>query len=166
MNWRELTQGPPLRWVQPSAWKMNYQLLRGDQEIATLRYQSLWKALATLENEDGCWTFTPHDFAQTRATIRPCGSDTDIATFRSSWKGEGTLELPGGRQILATTNGWQNRLEMKEASGESLLRLRYDNIWCTTAALDIQPRALAVPETSWIVGIGWYRMVMMQVMLQ
>lgn len=37
MNWHELTQGPPLRWVIPSVWKMHYQLLHGDREIATLQ---------------------------------------------------------------------------------------------------------------------------------
>src|SRR5262249_13808920 len=100
---------------------------------------------------------------QTRVTIRPCDSEADIATFRcNSWKGGGTLDLPDGRRIRAVTNLWQTQLEFQDENGESLVRMKYDSFWCTSATVDIRPAALTVPETSWMTALGWYLMVMMQ----
>jgi len=163
MNWSELVSGPPLRWVQPGMLKMNYELLRGDEVISTLRFKSLFGALATAENEDGCWTFKRIGFFQTRATIRACGSETEVASFRSNtWKGGGTLELQSGRHILATTNLWMTRLEFEEASGERFMRFKYDNVWGSAATVGIPASAFSAPETSWMAAFGWYLMVMMQ----
>ena len=162
MNWSEGIQRP-MRWVQPRKLKMNYELVRGNDVIATLRFKSSWGSLATLENADGCWTLKRSVGWQTRVTVRTCGSEADIATFKcNSWKGGGTLELPGGRRILATTNMWQTQLEFHEESGECLVRLKYDSFWCTSAALDVSPAGQTAPETSWITALGWYVMVMMQ----
>jgi len=58
--------------------------------------------------------------------------------------------------------GSQTQLEFKGASGESLMRFKYESAWCTSAAVGIQASALAAPETSWMVAFGWYLMVMMQ----
>ena len=163
MDWKELLSGPPLRWIQPRMMKMNYQLLRGDEVITTLNFKSPWGTLATIENADGCWTFKRVGFFQTRATIRPCGSEAEIATFRNdTWKGGGTLEFQNGREILATTNVWQTQLEFREPSGETLMGLKYENLWCTSATVGIEPSALSAPEMSWMVPFGWYLMVMMQ----
>lgn len=163
MNWSGANH-EPMRWIQPRKLRMNYQLVRGTDVITTLRFKSCWGSLATVENADGCWTFKRSGFWQNRVTVRPCGSETNIATFRcNSWKGGGTLDLPGGQQLLVKANGWQTQLEFQKASGESLFRLKYDSLWCTSATLDVRPAALSAPETSWITALGWYLMVMMQV---
>jgi len=96
-----------LKWVQPSAWKMQYELRTGDELIATLRFRSSFGSFATAESEDGCWTFKRVGFWRTRATIRGCESETNIAMFKNNtWSGGGALELPDGRKVLATTNFW------------------------------------------------------------
>ena len=161
MNWSELVPGPSLRWKTPNSLKMHYQLVHGDKVITTMRFKSAFDSLARVENADGCWTFKRMGF--TRTTIRPCGSETESATFRNNWKGGGTLELPNGRHIPAAMNFWQTQLEFKETSGDTLIRLKYGRIWCTTATVGIQGAALNEPETSWLVALAWYLMVMSQV---
>lgn len=59
-------------------------------------------------------------------------------------------------------NFWQTQLEFKETSGDTLI-LKYDSIWYTKATIGIQGAALDAPETSWMVALGWYLMVMSQV---
>jgi hypothetical protein len=163
MRWAELAQGLPLQWVQPSKLKMNYQLIRGNEVITTMRFKSIFGSLATVENPDGCWTFKRMGFLQTRATIRPCDSETEIATFRNNtWKGGGTLEFPNRRR-KATANFWQTHLDFEETAGGSVIRFKYDSVWCASATVGIQTTALSAPETSWMVALGWYLMVMMQV---
>jgi hypothetical protein len=107
-------EGSLLRRVQPNALKMEYELRADEQLAATLSFRSPIGTFATARSSDGCWTFKRAGILQTRATIRFCGSDNDLATFRNNpWTGGGTLELHDGRTFLATTNLWQSRLEIK-----------------------------------------------------
>jgi hypothetical protein len=154
--------GKELEWVQPSAWKMEYELHAGNELIATLRFRSSFGSFATAESADGCWTFKRVGFWQTRVTIRGCESDTNIAMFRNNtWSGGGTLELSDGRKILATTNLWQTNLEFKTEEGATLIRLKTAGLVHLSAKVEIQPHADGLPELLWIVMFGWYLAVMM-----
>lgn len=154
--------GRELKWVQPSAWKMEYELRAGDELIATLRFRSSFGSFATAENADGCWTFKRVGFWQTRVTIRDCGSETDTATFKNNtWSGGGTLELPDGRKILATTNLWQTNFEFRTEADETLIRFKTGGLVHLSATVEILPGAAGVPELPCLVMLGWYLAVMM-----
>jgi hypothetical protein len=163
VNWIDLQQGRPLKWTQPNTLKMNYELKAGDYVISTLRFRSIFGSLATGENADGCWTFKRVGFFQTRATIRTCGYEAEIAAFKNdTWSGGGTLELQGGRKLLATTNLWQTKMDFQDESGHSLIRFKTEGILQLSNVVTVEPSALRVPETSWLVIFGWYLVVMMQ----
>ena len=154
--------GREVKWVQPSAWKMEFELRAGDELIATLRFRSSWGSFATAESADGCWTFKRIGFWQTKATIRTCGSEADIALFNNNtWSGGGTLELADGRKLLATTNGWRTTLEFKSETGETLVRFKSGGFIHVSATVEIQPAAAEMPELPWIVMLGWYLIMMM-----
>jgi hypothetical protein len=154
--------GRELKWVQPKALKMEYELRTDDELIATLRFRSSFGSFATAESADGCWTFKRVGFWQTRVTIRGCGSETDIASFKNNtWSGGGTLELPDGRKILAATNFWKTSFEFKTETGETLVRFKTGGLVHFSAKVDIQPAAAEVPELPWVVMFGWYFAVMM-----
>jgi hypothetical protein len=152
-----------LEWVQPRALKMHYELRSDNELIATLGFRSVWGSFATAESADGCWTFKRVGFFQTRATIRACGSDADIATFKNNtWSGGGTLTLADGREFLATTNLWQTQLDIQTAAGEVLVHLKTSGFWQNSASVDLTPVGLQMPELPWMVLFAWYVVVMMQ----
>jgi len=154
--------GRELEWVQPSAWKMEYELRAGDELIATLRFRSLFGSFATAESADGCWTFKRVGFWQTRVTIRGCGSETDSATFKNNtWSGGGTLDLPDGRKILANTNLWQTNFELRTEAGAALVRYKIGGVVHLSAKVEIQPDIAGIPELPWLVMFAWYLAVMM-----
>jgi hypothetical protein len=141
---------------------MNYELLAGNELAATLRFRSSFGSLATGESPDGCWTFKRAGFFQTRVTIRVCGEEADIAVFRNNtWSGGGTLELPDGRELLATTNLWQTNLEFKSEPEATLLRFKSSGLIHLSATVEIQQQAIALGELPWMVMLGWYLIVMM-----
>jgi hypothetical protein len=43
----------PLKWMQPSALKMQYELRTGEDVVAALRFRSMWGTFATAESADG-----------------------------------------------------------------------------------------------------------------
>jgi hypothetical protein len=140
---------------------MEYELHADDELIATLNFRSSFGTFATAESADGCWTFKRIGFWQTRATIRRCGWDTEIATFKNNtWSRGGTLELSDGRKIQATTNMWQTNLEFKMESGEVLFRLKSGGFVHLSATVAVEPDAAGMPELPWMVMLGWYLMVM------
>ena len=154
--------GRELKWVQPSAWKMQYELRAGDELIATLRFRSSFGSFATAESADGCWTFKRVGFWQTRVTIRGCESEMDIAMFKNNtWSGGGTLELLDGRKLLATTNVWQTNFEFKTELGEALVRFKTGGVVHLSATVEIQRDAAGEPELPCVVMFGWYLAVMM-----
>jgi len=86
----------------------------------------------------------------------------DIALFKNNtWSGGGTLELPDGRKVLATTNFWQTNFEFKTEAGEALVRFKTGGLVHLSATVEIHPDAVGVPELPWVIMFGSYLAVMM-----
>lgn len=69
-----------LSWSQRSSLlKREFDLRAGGTLVATLKFRSMLGSFATAEGGDGCWTFKRVGFWQNKATIRSCGSDTNLA---------------------------------------------------------------------------------------
>ncbi len=152
-----------LKWIQPHALKYEFELQVDGELAATLRLKSSFGSFATAESADGCWTFKRVGFWETRATVRACDSETDIATFKNNtWKGGGTLVLADGRKYLVNTNFWQTQYEFKTETGERLFG--YTNIGGVmhlSARVQIEPQVVNLPELPWLVMFGWYLALMM-----
>jgi hypothetical protein len=154
--------GQELKWVQPSTFKMAYELRSGEELIAALRFRSAFGSLATAESLDGCWTFKRVGFFRTRATIRLCGTEEELAVFRNNtWSGGGTLEFPDGRKLQATTNFWQTNLEFRGEGGELLVRFKSGGLIHLSAQVEIPAEAARRPELPLLALSGWYLTVMM-----
>ncbi|MBN1429537.1 MAG: hypothetical protein JXB07_14275 [Anaerolineae bacterium] len=151
-----------LSWVQPSALKQEYEL-RADEELAaTLSFKNIFGSLAKAESADGCWTFKRIGFWETKATIRACDGDTDIAVYKNNtWNNGGTLELPDGRKYFASLNFWATRYEFKNELDDVLLRYtKIGGVAHFSAQLDIMPSAVNVAELPWMAMLGWYLPIM------
>jgi len=156
--------GQQLKWVQPSAFKMQYELRVGDELAATLRFRSSFGSFATGASADGCWTFKRTGFWQTRVTIRRCGEDVDIATFKNNtWSSGGTLELADGRKLPASTNFWQTNFEFQDELCRQMIKFKTGGLIHSSATVDVEPNAVSVPELPWVIMLGWYLVVMMHI---
>ena len=155
--------GTALRWEQPSASKMEYELrANGAATVTTLRFRSMFGSLATAESADGCWTFKRVGFWQPRVTVRVCGSETDIATFtNNTWSGGGTLVLPDSRKLLASTNMWATQYEFKTETDASLIHYKMHGMIRLSSDVTLQPAAADLPELPWLVPFGWYLTILM-----
>lgn len=154
--------GSELKWIQPSAFKMEYELRMNDELAGRLTFRSAFGTFATGESADGCWTFKRVGFFQTRVSIRRCGEQEDLATFKNNtWSGGGTLEFADGRRFLAGTNFWQTSLEFKTEAGEPFVRFDTGGMIHISATVEILPRAAGASETPLVVMLGWYLVVMM-----
>jgi hypothetical protein len=155
--------GQRLRWVQPSGWSMKYRLEADAQPVASLEFRSLLGSFATGESEDGAWTFKRTGFLRTSVTIRKRGEDADVARFaNSTWSGGGTLHLPDGRALRASTNLWHSQIVFETEAGERLLTFSGGGILHLSTEVEIEPAGAKMPELPWIVMLGCYLVVMLR----
>jgi hypothetical protein len=156
--------GRELDWTQPAAFVRDYELRAGTDLVATLKLRSGFGTLATAESGDGCWTFKRVGFWDPRASVRACGAEEDLATFRNNtWSSGGTLVLADGREFRATTNFWNTHFEFLDGESEPIVRLRYGSgILHTSAHVQIAKSAAWLSEIPIIVLFNWYLAVMLQ----
>ena len=151
-----------LKWIQPSTFRMLYELRTNGELAGMLSFRSAFGTLATGESEDGCWTFKRVGFFQTRVSIRVSGEADDLAIFRNNtWSGGGTLEVRGGKRFLADTNFWHSNLQFKTESGEALVQFKTGGLIHLNATVEIEPRAAGLEQLPLIVMLGWYLILMM-----
>jgi hypothetical protein len=149
-----------LTWSQENS--KEHVLRSGPDLVATLKFRSLFGTLATAESGDGCFTFKRTGFWQSRATIRTCDSETDLATFTNhTWKSGGTLEFPDGLKYKATTNFWQTRMAFTTESEEPLVGFHYGGFFKMKADVEVTPPGLRDPLLHLLVTFGWYLAVML-----
>jgi len=156
--------GHELEWRQPHASKRQFELVAGDERIATLEFRSMFGSLAIAESADGVWTFKRVGFFQPSVTIRTAASEAEIAVFRNrTWSAGGTLELPDGRRYPANTNFWMSTYEFKNENSEMLVRFtRIRGVLHRAATVEIGSAGATEAELPWLVALGWYLAVMMQ----
>lgn len=155
--------GLELKWEQPNTFKMEYCLFAGDEMAATLKFRSSFGSFAIAESADGCWTFKRVGFFQTRATIRECDSETEIASYRNNtWTNGGTLEFPDGRQYRASTNFWMTQFDFFNEAEVVLFSYRkIGGIIHLSSYVDLFSNAIIIPELPWMIMLGWYLTIMM-----
>jgi hypothetical protein len=155
--------GYDLKWVQPNAFKMEYELRTEDTVVATLNFRSSFGSFATASSAEGIWTFKRVGFWKSQASVRASGAETDLALFKNNtWSQGGTLELPDGRTYPANSNFWSTQDEFKTNTGEPLISYKKINgIFHMSSAVEIHPLAGNIAELSWMVSFGWYLTVMM-----
>lgn len=151
-----------LHWKQPRLFDSFYELVSGDEQVATLSFRSAFGSFATAQTAEGSWTFKRVGFWQTRATVREEGALNDLAVFEhATWSGGGTLTTAGGQALQVTTNLWQSRIEFQLEDGTILFRYETEGFMRHGAVLAIEPAGARMKELPWLLAFGWYLVVMM-----
>ena len=161
MKLGELT-GQELKWIQPRAFKLEYELHSRSNVVTTLRYPRFFDTFAIASSGDETWTFRGGDFRQPTVSIRALEAETDLAVFKKNmWTGSGTLELLDGRKYRAiptVVRGYRtNAYDFKTEMGATLVS--YRKIWGPlhmSADVQIHQQAKDVVELPWIVMLVWH----------
>lgn len=161
LTMRPLTEGPAtgLQWVQPAVLKPHHELRAGDQTVAVLDFERA--TLATGQTEVGTWTFKREGFWHPHVTVRPQGSEQNVAVFTPAWAGGGRLETADGHVYeLGLTGFWHTEWQWRQRD-EVLVRFRRPaGLFKSVALVDVAPGAQRLPDLSLLVLLGWYLMVL------
>jgi len=158
---REFADVSP-RWVQPDVTDRRYELRAGDVVVATLCWGNPWGSLATGETAEGRWTLKRAGFLQPRVTIRVTGSDAQAGIVTLHWAGNGDVQLADGHAFRWTRTGfWHSEWAFTSTGGELLVVFKPKFVMMGfEAEIEIEARALSLPELSLLALLGWYLMVL------
>jgi hypothetical protein len=128
-----------------------------------MRFRSAFGSLATVESEEGSWSFKRVGFWRTAVTVRAAGSEQDLGRFlNNTWSAGGTLELPDGRRYRANTHFWGSSYEFQDETGIALVSYRrISGLLHLSAFMEISENGARLPELPWLVSLGWYLAVKM-----
>ena len=150
-------------WRQPSQLRQEYEMVVGEEIVATLRWRKNVGTAAVARSPDGTWSFKDAGFLNPRVSIRLPNSDYDFAVFRPRNTGEGVLEAMADQRFAwRCVNFWQNTWAFFDSEGDRLLSIKPDSGGLKLGAqVSVELKASAHQEIGYLVVLGWYLMVLM-----
>jgi hypothetical protein len=153
--------GDDLKWSQPSSLKKEFELRRGNDVVATLKFRSSFGTFATAASGHASWTFKRVGFWQSKASIRASDSSTDLAVFKDkTWGHGGTLEFSDGAKFKATTNFWSTKLDFLTEGDEPLVSFKYGGVFRRSAEVEFSDLAKGNSHVPLLVLFGWYLVIL------
>jgi hypothetical protein len=147
--------GQELHWMQPSGLNRSYELHSEEELLATLRFRG--GTLADVETSDGRWTFKRQGFWRQQITVRPAGSDDDIAVFRPHWTGGGNFMAGDGTGVeFASASFWHSEWSWKDHGNVVVTYRGPRGLIKAEAAMEVAPAAREVPNLAMLAALGWY----------
>lgn len=149
--------GADLKWIQPAAFKREFELCAGDQLVATLRFRGSFDSLAYTESTDGCWVFQRGQGWGAPASVAECDSREPIALLHRSWlKAGGTVQVQNGPRFFISANFTATEYRVTTEANNLLLRFKTAGLLHLSAHLEILPTAVNCAELSWLIPFSWY----------
>jgi hypothetical protein len=130
-----------------------YELKLNDAVVGSLRRASFWSSIYLAESGNERWTFRRSGFFRSGAEILNSASQRQLASFKSDWKGGGTLALDGQTFAVRCKGFWRPMWSVIAADGQPVLHLH------TREKRVAVPTENSVPENrlAMLILFGWYR---------
>ena len=150
-------------WRQPSQLRQEYEMVVGEEIVATLRWRKNVGTNAVGRSPDGTWSFKAAGFLNPRVTLRLPNSDYDFAVFRARNTGEGVLEAMADQRFQwRCVNFWQNAWAFLDGEGDRILTIKPEpSPLKLGATVTVELKAAAHQETGYLAILGWYLLVLM-----
>ena len=138
-----------------------YHLVAGGNFLAALRRETVFHTIAAAEAADGRWTFRRVGLFQPSISVRPAGSDVNVAILETGKTGGGILRFSDGRRytwVNANSRGSKWTFTMED--GTVLVRfLIRASIRKYEGVVQVEPAGRGLGELSLLLLLGWYLIV-------
>lgn len=136
----------------------SYQLTAKNETLATLQHLRGMSPHFVAESEYGKWIFRRNGFLGAGAEILDADSQQQIARFRASWAGGGTLTFSDGNTFHLECKGlWRPLWTMCSGDGKKLLQLHSREKTVDLMGSDLPDRLLSL-----LILFAWYRILQAQ----
>jgi hypothetical protein len=142
----------PLQWIRLKWWKRNYELRAGDETFARLYKE---KGTVIGEAADSHWVFSRRSFWNGEIVITDAATRQEIAVAKRG-RNAGITFLDGRQLMWKKASFWRNQWDWVDSYGNPLVHF-YNG-----KQMALEPSALAFPELSLLVVVGWHLVLLQQ----
>jgi len=152
--------GQELIWTQPKFLKRAFQLLAGEEVVATLELAGAIRPKVVAATAEERWSFHREGVFSRSTRIESIESGAEVARFEENWRGGGTLTFQDGREYQwKSVSFWRGEYGFVGADLEPVVRLRTHGISIRNRAqLVIEPSARRIPGLGVLATLGWFLM--------
>lgn len=154
-----------LTWVQPKAFRREFELRAGGQTVATVQWVSTFGSLVSVQSADGKWLIRRHGLFWRQGSIRREGDLSDLATFRLGWFGKIRLDSQTGESYRwARSKFWMPEWTFTNASGFPVARFRLTGFFLRSNGeiAFCESAQLHRSDLPILVLTGWYLVIVIQ----
>jgi len=147
-----------IEWRQPSAFTRSYELVSGDDVLATLVFPKVFGSLADARWGSEAWTFKRQGFLHPRVTVRRPDSDVDIAMYEPNWTGrKAILRGPGSRlTMFVAASLFGSEHLWKTPEDVALVSLVSRGITHAGASVEVTAAGARDDQIKLLILLGWY----------
>lgn len=154
MNSLRMFIGQEMYWENTAIFSSKYQLVAGNELLATLDVDS-WGKDATAEVAEGVTTIQGEGFFST--TYHIYQSDTaELAVFTPDWGSSGTLQFADGRTFTWDHTGFLSGIYVWKDGPDNELMSFQSSFGGGKLYVMIAPMAANIPELSFLAILGRY----------
>jgi hypothetical protein len=151
-----------LRWLRQSGGPLEFDLLAGDQAVASLRWDAATGTLATVQTALGTWTLKRVGFLNPQVTLRAAGGTSNLARLSVHWNYH-QIEVTGGPSYRFHRAGvlvpaWQ----VTDGGGHEVLHVEpvREGRKLVAGAVIAPSTAPKLPEFPLLAVVSWYFIVL------
>ncbi|MGD1991703.1 MAG: hypothetical protein PVI59_00790 [Anaerolineae bacterium] len=163
MGKRHESDQQTLEWRESKRTKRLDELRRGDQILATLRWEGWFSKRAFAHSPEGAWEFDRPKPLSKDVKVWAMGSDEPLAVLTFGWLGgNGSMKLSDGRKLRwEATNFWATDWAFRTRSGEMLTHFVDNSGFVERRTLvEIRSGALTPVDRDLLLLLGRYLMVL------
>lgn len=159
------TSAAELVWRRPRVFHRRWELLAGDDRVATLENPPAWGFTGTAETASGTWRLRHRGFLRGRVCVERRvaeGEWAERARFEPGWFGSGRLPRDGGPLAWRRVDFWGRRWEFRDTAGRAVVSfLRLPGLFRTGCRVEIADAARSRADVEELVLLGWFLVLLM-----
>lgn len=146
-----------IQWVQPSAWKRDYELQTEDGEVLARLHLHTWNDKADLEALGNRWGFDTRGFFNRITEVTSVGTGEVYASYSHNKK---TLTLHDGRTFrFKQINFWGNKWSWVDATDTPVVGFQTGGAFRYNSDIHMDAEMAEMRSMPVLVYLGWYLLI-------
>lgn len=142
--------GTMLQCIQPSIWKLEFEVRAGEEVVGAIRFPSVLRRRAEAESADGRWVIEDKGFFKQRLSVSRADDQAPVADFVFSAYGQNTIRLSETRILRFKRDFWKREYSLTTDMNMPLLKLKEHVTLKGEFEITLDRRAETTEEVPWL----------------
>ncbi len=146
-----------IQWVQPSAWRNDFELQTDTGEVLAQLHLHFWIDKADLETFGNRWLFTTSGIFNRKTTVTSVGTGEVYATYHHN---KSTLTMRTGATFrFKNANFWGNKKAWVDEEDNPIVGFKTGGSFRFNSEIDMDPNSIDMKGMPVLVYLGWYLLI-------